>query len=484
MNMNSNINETQVKHPRIRSAHHITMDKEKLYEENLELKNEMNKLNKALNKSKKENCNLEGDLNKKDKMLEELAIDTQNSMINQIEKVNDLYGQNRLLTRATETHLIINIKKQFKEMKKDFTKKSEEYDELKKTLKSTKVNELTNENNVLLQEISKLKTLYDFSLQQNNNNEKYLKDFMQLKDNYNRQEYIIITLQENMKKLQDDLAYREEELKKNNKSLSDKIAQVSKLKKDLKFQYQINERLIMSTANIKQSSEYIAMKNEMDKKLNDYKRDCSYYKDLAEKREKRLKDLELSMAKNRMGSGIGVGSVISGNSIYSMNSLLVKEEEENPEEKTNHTILLLKSKLQEVTKERDEFRAVNEQLRKGNEKDDYGNMGNLGGNIGNIGNIGGNNLLYSGMSGNNYELKLNSEDNKDLEDYEYLNENRLNELIYILIKNFEANKIDSNIIEERVLKDGNSNSLLELLETNEKEFSEKVTNNILNLLKV
>jgi hypothetical protein len=70
--------------------------------------------------------------------------------------------------------------------------------------------------------------------------------------------------------------------------------------------------------------------------------------------------------------------------------------------------------------------------------------------------------------------------------YEYLSEFNLNEMIYILIKNFEANKFDVNIIEERILKDSNSKSLFEMLKNdgNEKEFSEKLTNNILNLLKV
>jgi hypothetical protein len=455
LNTNSNLEHspspnTSALHPRIKSAHHMNYDKEKLYEENLSLKNEINKLTKALNYTKKENYNLELDLNKKDKMLEELAIDTQNSMINQIEKVNDLYGQNKLLTRATETHLIVNLKKQFKELKKEFNKKKEEHDELKKTLKNTKINEITNENRILIEEIGKLKTLYEFSLQQNSNNERYLKDFLQLKDNFSKQEYIIITLQENLKKMQEEILYKDEELTKVNKSLNDKLNQVTKLKKDLKFQYQINERLIMSTGNIKLSNEYISMKTEMDKKLSEYKKDNLYYKELADKRERKIKELESMIRREKLNM-----NNVSGQAVI--------KEEENPEEKTNHTILLLKSKLQETIKERDYLKNLNEELNSRISQQDL--------------NDGYNNLAHS--SNNNYAINTNF-DNQ----IEYLSEFYLNELIYILIKNFEANKIDGNIIEERVLKDANSMSILPLLLSNEREFCEKMTNNILILLKV
>jgi len=90
----------------------------------------------------------------------------------------------------------------------------------------------------------------------------------------------------------------------------------------------------------------------------------------------------------------------------------------------------------------------------------------------------------------NFNLEKDYDKNKNISadnknsNYEYLSEFNLNELIYILIKNFEANKFDVNIIEERVLKDANNNELINLLPNNTKEFTHKLTNNILNLLKV
>ena len=52
----------------------------------------------------------------------------------------------------------------------------------------------------------------------------------------------------------------------------------------------------------------------------------------------------------------------------------------------------------------------------------------------------------------------------------------MNELIYVLIKNFEANKIDVNIIEQRIFSD--------LPDFKDETFVRSLINNILSLLRV
>jgi hypothetical protein len=450
---NSGINNSKSPHlSRIKSA--IPYDKEKLYEENLILKNELNKIKQEYNVKKKENYILESELSKKDKMLEDMAIDTQTSMINHIENMNDLYNQNKLLTRATETHLIINLKKQFKEVKRELTNKKEEFDNLKKTLKNTKVNELTTENKILFEENSKLKGLYESALKQMACYEDNMKDFNLLKDSFNKQEYIIMSLQENMKQFSDNVVTRDESLAKMTKSLTDKTNQINKLKKDLKFQYGINERLLSNMSNVKSSPDYIAMKTELQGKVEKIKKDLTYYKDLAEKKERRLKELESLLAKPSSTN----------------NTLTTSKFEENPEEKINSTVLLLKSKLQEVLKERDNLKSINETLNLKLDKLENG---------------------YKSESNEHYIFTRASRDfvhdiSKKWKggEYDYLSDFNLNEVIYILIKNFEAAKLDVNIIEERILKDENSNSLIPLLDSDEKQFSNKITDNIISILRV
>jgi DNA gyrase/topoisomerase IV subunit A len=89
---------------RIRSAmsQKSNLDREKLYEENLQLKNEINKLKNHLASSKKENYIFEQELRKKDKALDDMAIDTQQSMINNLSHNPDYYNQSKLLNKATE----------------------------------------------------------------------------------------------------------------------------------------------------------------------------------------------------------------------------------------------------------------------------------------------------------------------------------------------------------------------------------------------
>ena len=55
--------------------------------------------------SKKENYIFEQEMKKKDKALEDMAIDTQNSVINNLSNV-DYYNQNKLLSKATEVKII------------------------------------------------------------------------------------------------------------------------------------------------------------------------------------------------------------------------------------------------------------------------------------------------------------------------------------------------------------------------------------------
>jgi hypothetical protein len=93
---------------RIKSAVYtkINYDKEKLYEENLQLKNELKKIKGELEFRKKENFSLESEMTKKDKILEELMIDTQNSLLSNINNITDGGSVNKtLLGRITEVNI-------------------------------------------------------------------------------------------------------------------------------------------------------------------------------------------------------------------------------------------------------------------------------------------------------------------------------------------------------------------------------------------
>lgn len=190
-------------------------------------------------------------------------------------------------------------------------------------------------------------------------------------------------------------------------------------------------------------------KNKLIKKLSDIKKDYHFYKDLSEKRDKRIRDLEsmLKMTKEGSNNQIGYASGPSTERLYKF--------DDNPEEKTDSTILILKSKLSEMKTQKDLLEKTNKDLQE--------KLSILERNA---------SLTASDNPNYLYELKSNDKD----KDFDIITEDQMNELIYILIKNFEANKIDNNIIEQRIFTD--------LPNLKDEGFVSAFTNNILSLLRM
>jgi len=145
--------------------------------------------------------------------------------------------------------LVTNIKKQYKEIKKELKKKNEEIENFKKINKISKINELSLENKSILEEMIRLKRLYEQSCFKIIESEKYLKDMGDCQENFNKQVYLILTLQDNLKKTQADSLMKNEQIGKANQLITEKIKKIAKLKKDLKFQLEINERLLRGNKN-------------------------------------------------------------------------------------------------------------------------------------------------------------------------------------------------------------------------------------------
>jgi len=90
----------------------------------------------------------------------------------------------------------------------------------------------------------RLKTLYEQACFKIIENEKYLKEMCELQENFHKQVYLILTLQDNLKKTQADSLMKNDQINKANQLVTEKIKKIAKLKKDLKFQLEINERLL------------------------------------------------------------------------------------------------------------------------------------------------------------------------------------------------------------------------------------------------
>jgi hypothetical protein len=191
-------------------------------------------------------------------------------------------------------------------------------------------------------------------------------------------------------------------------------------------------------------------KSKLIKKISELKKDYHFYKDLSDKRDKRIRDLESMIKMIKDGNNtnsIGFASATSSERVYKF--------DDNPEEKTDSKILLLKSKLSEVKSQKDNLEKANKDLQE--------RLTILERNY---------NVTANDNPNYLYELKNSGKD----KDFDIVTEDQMNELIYILIKNFEANKIDNNIIDQRIFS--------ELPDLKDENFISQFTNNILGLLRM
>ena len=198
-----------------KSSYH---DAESLYDINIQLKTEINKLKKELMQIKAENQRKENELLKKDKLLQN-AFDK--GIDENIEINNFLNNDNNnifLEKDIKKNNYITKFKKQYNELKNKYNEKIEEIIEMKKNIKTTKINELIIQNKEAFREFNKLKELYTKLFEENNNNIEKLKKMTELENGLNEKNLIILQLQESLKlSSETNLKYENdiEKLKKN-----------------------------------------------------------------------------------------------------------------------------------------------------------------------------------------------------------------------------------------------------------------------------
>lgn len=178
---------------RVNSARKTVMDKEALYEECIHLKSTINTLNRELHFYKSETHKLDLEMKRQAKMFEEITINSNNNV------VENMAEHTPFVSKIKENNLIQALKKQYKDLKKEFNFKDLELEELKKINKTTKINELKLENQILLDEMKKMKEGYENYTKVSLLFEKLHKDYIILQENFNKQEMKVQHLIEDSK---------------------------------------------------------------------------------------------------------------------------------------------------------------------------------------------------------------------------------------------------------------------------------------------
>ena len=390
--------------------------------------------------NRREITNLENEINQKDKIIENMMNETQ-SNISQSNKVSEM-------------HLVLNVKRQYKELKKAYEKNQQELLQTKKNTKFTKINELTTENKIYNEQIDKLKNLYNHSKEQNQSLKKNVNDFDIMRQALSQKDYIILNFQENCQKMESEIQLLNAEKEKLKNQYMKKEEMINKIKEKLEAQSKENEKLVMKHNNIKKSEIYLTTKNKYEAKIQKLKKDIAYYRDMNSKNERILREAEkINQSQKKVSNKIS-------RKIYSSNPQPSFEIETAPKSEANQKILLLQSILSEEKVEKERLLAQVEELTQ-----QLNTSKTIEPKI----------ILANSYSANNIKSSIK------VIDYDYLTEPHLNEFIYILLKNLEANKIDMSILESRVL----NSDTLDLLKdkTQYKLFINQLGNNFCEILK-
>ena len=425
----------------------MNLDREKLMQENINLKNQLTKMNNEKINTKREITNLENELLQKEKIIENM--------------INESQMNSNTFAKASEMNLVINVKRQYKDLKKEYEKNVQFLEQAKQDIKNIRLGDLVSENKNLSAQIEKYKNLYYSNEEKKNKMQKNVQDINAMKQALSKQDEMLLSFQENCQKMELEILHLNEEIDKlqNQKNKKDDI--YNKLKKKLKLQKQLNEKLIMIRDNIQNTEIFCIMKNEYENKLQKLRKDLAYYRDSNTKNEQLVKEAEKFKQKKLIEEQKQEEYIFAPRKIQVSNPTPISGDENMSEEEAKKKISVLQNLYMEEKNDVQKLKNTIEEL---NQK------------IQNSKIVEPKIILTKSYSSNNIKKP------KDTIDYSYFSDEELKEFIYILVKNLEANKIDMSILESRVLND----EILELLKdkNNYKEFITQVGNNLIEILKI
>ena len=397
--------------------------------------------------AKREITNLENELLQKEKIIENM--------------INESQMNSNTFAKASEMNLVINVKRQYKDLKREYEKNIQSLEQAKKDIKNIRLNDLVTENKNLSNKIEKYKNMYYANEFQKNKMQKNVQDINVMKQALTKQDEMLHSYQENCQKMELEILNLNEDIDKLQTQKSKKDDIYNKLKKKLKLQKQLNEKLTLIRDNIQNTEIFCIMKNEYEQKLQKLRKDLAYYRDSNTRNEQLVKEAEKFRQKRLIEEQKQEDSSFIPRRIQASNPSPISENNNISEEEAKKKITLLQNLYGEEKNEVQKLRKTIEEL---NQK------------IQNSKIVEPKIILTKSYSATNIQKP------SDSIDYAYFSDGDLKEFIYILVKNLEANKIDMSILESRVLND----EILELLKdkNNYKEFITQVGNNLIEILKV
>ena len=289
--------------------------KEELYEENMQLKQNLKKTRRELEEIKTDLFKKELELEKKEKLI----YDCNKINVTEIEhEIN--------ITRAKENSLISKFKKNYTKMKSDYEKECKQNEILRMNIKLTKIKEYQIQIDTYKREMKKLRELYlssrantDKIIQENNN-------LKEIKNEFMNQHSLITALKQKC----DDLTNQINSLQEENSFLKNEIQKNQFIQKKLKqrnIKLKISNDKYMKMKKMQEGSLFINKDNI--NKIKSLQKDLNEYKNLYELQSSKYQNL--INPKNHKGGTIINPDLLNATNIISP-KVIERRIENNQEE--------------------------------------------------------------------------------------------------------------------------------------------------------
>ena len=242
------------------------IEREQLYENNMQLKDIINKLKRELAETRNQVVKKDIEIRKKERIIKECSKE------NDIESVHELN-----LEKARESTLVSLCRDKYNELKKKYIKKCEENEILKANIKITKLKEYQIQIDILKKEMEKIRNLYLYTLEKNHNLNDIIKDFEKLKNKYLEQHNIISGFMKKSNKYNDDINNLKEENAFLKLQLEKNMRQQKKLK-SVNFKLKISNEKFLTQKKNKEG--YTLNLNDNKKLIKNLRKDLNEYKRL------------------------------------------------------------------------------------------------------------------------------------------------------------------------------------------------------------
>ena len=477
------------------------IEREQLYEDNMQLKDIINKLKRELAETRNQVVKKDIEIRKKERIIKECS------------KENDLESVHELnLEKARESTLVSLCRDKYNELKKIYIKKCEENDILKANIKITKLKEYQIQIDILKKEMEKIRALYLHTLEDNKQLNQQIEECNNLKNKYIAQHKLINDLLQKSNQYNNDI----DNLKEENNALRFKLEESMKQKKKLKNcnnKLKISNNKLMNQKKIKE--DYDLNKNDnqkiiskLRKELNEYKRlydlkniefnkikeyndkltsedtkrkrelqsmkpfdynllkvienkketkdsnKLNLYKSLLDESRHKIEIYELYLKKagvdkDKLIKAFGYDGIMTSNTKVTQKEEIINNSENN---NINNNLVSTESNAtnNNMNNENNNINNENNNLvsTENNEELNKEETININNNINNLSEVNSTNTNANTVSTNIQKLPKIEEENQD--DVHYSEENQLFSLLHVFVKNFEGNDITKEQINQKI----------------------------------